>query len=190
MAINTSEPDLAHVSRQAVRENSGWFIGIGALWVILGALAIVAPLAAGIALNLVLGVVFLIGGGAQLVQAFRVKGWKGTSYYMVGALLALALGVILLVFPGQGLAALTLVLAAFFLVNGIVKLAAGARYRDIEGWGWLMVSGVLSLIIGVLIFVGWPASALWAVGILVGIELIFAGIWMIAAGSAARGAVK
>lgn len=184
--IVQAEADL--VSREAIQRNSGWFIGLGILWMVFGILAIILPTVAGVAVDILLGILFLVGGAAQIVHAARAKGWRGTVWQGLGGVLALILGAVLLFFPWQGLLALTVVLAAFFLANGVFKIVAAFGNRDMKGWGWLLFSGILSIIIGVLVTIGWPASALWAVGILVGIELLFMGWWMMIAGWAARSA--
>ena len=157
----------------------GWLLALGILWIILGTLAIIMPFAATLAVEMVFGVVFLIGGVAQLVQAFRSKGWKGFALQVLGGLLALALGVILLFFPLQGVLTLTILLAAFFVAQGIVKIMAALRQRPASGWGWLMFSGILGIIVGVIIWAALPEAAIWVLGLLVGIELIFSGWAMV-----------
>ena len=157
----------------------GWLLALGILWIILGTLAIIMPFAATLAVEMVFGVVFLIGGVAQLVQAFRSKGWKGFALQVLGGLLALALGVILLFFPLQGVLTLTILLAAFFVAQGIVKIMAALRERPASGWGWLMFSGILGIIVGVIIWAALPEAAIWVLGLLVGIELIFSGWAMV-----------
>ena len=157
----------------------GWLLALGILWIILGTLAIIMPFAATLAVEMVFGVVFLIGGVAQRVQAFRSKGWKGFAVQVLGGLLALALGVILLFFPLQGVLTLTILLAAFFVAQGIVKIMAALRQRPASGWGWLMFSGILGIIVGVIIWAALPEAAIWVLGLLVGIELIFSGWAMV-----------
>ncbi len=157
----------------------GWLLALGILWIILGTLAIIMPFAATLAVEMVFGVLFLIGGIAQLVQAFRSKGWKVFALQVLGGLLALALGAILLFYPLQGVLTLTILLAAFFVAQGIVKIMAAFRQRPSAGWGWLMFSGILGVIVGVIIWAALPEAAIWVLGLLVGIELIFSGWAMV-----------
>ena len=164
----------------------GWLLALGILWIVLGTLAIIMPFAATLAVEMVFGVLFLIGGVAQLVQAFRSKGWKVFALQVVGGLLALALGVILLLFPLQGVLTLTILLAAFFVAQGVVKIMAALRARPDTGWGWLMFSGLLGIVIGVIIWAALPEAAIWVLGLLVGIELIFSGWAMVMIAMAAK----
>ena len=157
----------------------GWLLALGILWIILGTLAIIMPFAATLAVEMVFGVLFLIGGVAQLIQAFKAKGWGGAAFQVVSGLLALALGVILLLFPLQGVFTLTILLAAFFVAQGIVKIISAFRERPSSGWGWLLFSGLLGLVVGIIIWAGLPGTAIWVLGLLVGIELIFSGWAMV-----------
>lgn len=157
----------------------GWLLALGILWIILGTLAIIMPFAATLALEMVFGVLFVIGGVAQLIQAFRAKGWGGAAFQVLGGLLALALGVILLLFPLQGVLTLTILLAAFFVAQGIVKVVSAFRQQPSSGWGWLLFSGLLGIVVGIIIWAGLPGTAVWVLGLLVGIELIFSGWAMI-----------
>ncbi len=157
----------------------GWLLALGILWIILGTLAIIMPFAATLAVEMVFGVLFVIGGVAQLIQAFRSKGWKGFALQVLGGILALALGAILLFFPIQGVLTLTILLAAFFVAQGVVKIMAALRERPASGWGWLMFSGILGIVVGVIIWTALPEAAVWVLGLLVGIELIFSGWAMV-----------
>lgn len=157
----------------------GWLLALGILWIILGTLAIIMPFAATLAVEMVFGVLFVIGGVAQLIQAFRSKGWKGFALQVLGGILALALGAILLFYPIQGVLTLTILLAAFFIAQGVVKIMAALRERPASGWGWLMFSGILGIVVGVIIWTALPEAAVWVLGLLVGIELIFSGWAMV-----------
>jgi uncharacterized membrane protein HdeD (DUF308 family) len=156
-----------------------WLLGLGVLWAILGLLALVLPFAAALAVELVVGVVLAVGGIGQLVQAFRSRSWPGFALQALSGALAVLVGGLLVLFPVQGILFLTLILSAFFIASGILKIITALQNRALAQWGWLLVSGILSLIVGALIFLGWPASAVWAIGLLVGIELTFTGIAMI-----------
>lgn len=172
---NTDQtPDL-----KEIQTAWGWLLALGILWIILGTLAIIMPFAATLALEMVFGVLFVIGGVAQLIQAFRAKGWGGAAFQVLGGLLALALGVILLLFPLQGVLTLTILLAAFFVAQGIVKVISAFRQQPSSGWGWLLFSGLLGIVVGIIIWAGLPGTAVWVLGLLVGIELIFSGWAMI-----------
>lgn len=153
---------------------------IGFVLVVLGLGAIIAPSVAGEA------VIFLIGGLLVVTGAFEfVTGWRQDTAatklltMIQGAIFSLT-GVVVLAHPYYGLAALTLILAIFFLVSGIWRIIASFSYRPAKGWLALLASGLLSLILGWLIWQEWPLSGQWAVGILVGVDLLSGGIALIA----------
>jgi uncharacterized membrane protein HdeD (DUF308 family) len=114
------------------------------------------------------------------------QGWRGFLLELLSAILYLVVGVLLLVNPVAGALALTVVLAVFLIVEGIFKFIMALRVRDHRGWGWLLASGILSAILGVLIWAQWPASGLWVIGLLVGIQLLFTGWSLVMLALAAR----
>lgn len=186
-----SDPVTDHVrseftGREDLQRNWRWLLGLGVVWIVLGVLAIAMPLAAGIALELVLGAVLLVGGISQTFHAFMNRAWDGFAAQILGAVLAIVAGGLLLFFPMQGVITLTLLLGGFFVATGIIRVILGLQHRGLGGWGLLLASGVLGILIGILILAGWPSSALWAVGLLAGIELIFAGVSLSILGAALR----
>lgn len=192
----TNAPDgttaiIPGASWEAVRDHWGWFLALGVLWIILGTTAVILPWLGTVAAALTFGALLAAGGIMQTVQAFRCKRWRGTALHVVMGLLYLAAGAILLFFPLQGILSLTLVLAALFIVVGIFRAVAALQDRDLRGWGWLLFSGILSVGVGLTILLGWPGTAAWALGLLVGIELIFSGwaLVMIALAARKRGTV-
>lgn len=153
---------------------------VGGLLAVLGLLAIAFPFATGIGVEVALGALLVVGGIAQGVHAFGARGWTGVlGTAALGALYVLA-GVVILANPLLGLATLTLLVGVFFLVDGVVELIMGVRVRPETNWAGLVVSGVLSLVLAGLILVGWPATAVWAIGLLVGINLLTTGMAMAA----------
>lgn len=171
---------------EALSRNWGWLLAFGILMIILGMFAIGAPVVATVAVQIMLGWLLVIGGIAEGIHAFMAKDWRGFFLELLSAVLYLVVGVLLLVNPLLGAAALTLLLAAFLVVEGIFKVIMAMRVRDHRGWGWLLASGVLSLILGVLIWAQWPASGLWIIGLLVGIQLLFTGWSLVMLALAAR----
>lgn len=169
-----------------LRDNWAWLFGLGVGWVAFGTLTIVMPHAAGLAIDLILGAIFATGGLMQVAQAFCCRGSSGSVMQALGGFLALLFGALLLFYPYQGLASLTLLLSAFFIVGGGFKVAAALQNRGLGAWGWLLFSGLLGIAVGLLIWLGWPSSATWALGLLVGIELIFGGWSLMLLGLAAR----
>jgi uncharacterized membrane protein HdeD (DUF308 family) len=171
---------------EALSRNWGWLLAVGILMIILGVVAIGAPVVATIAVQFMLGWLLVISGIAEGMHAFMVQGWRGFLFELLSALLYLGVGILLLVNPLEGALALTIVLAVFLLVEGIFKIIMALRVREHRGWGWLLASGIVSLILGALIWAQWPASGLWVIGLLVGIQLLFTGWALVMLALAAR----
>ena len=160
---------------------------VGVVWgsivLILGILAMMAPLASGFAVTAMVAILLLAAGLAQTVYALKSETiLTGLGTFLFGGLAALC-GLAMLVFPGKGLAAITMFLAFYFIADGIISLVNGIRFRPFKGWGSMVFSGVISLLLGWMIWSKWPVSGIWAVGILVGVRLIFAGWTMIILGA-------
>jgi uncharacterized membrane protein HdeD (DUF308 family) len=171
---------------EALSRNWGWLLAFGILMIILGVFAIGAPVVATIAVQFALGWILVIGGVAEGIHAFMAQGWRGFLFELLSTILYLVVGVLLLVNPVGGALALTVVLAVFLIVEGIFKIVMALRVRDHGGWGWLLASGILSLVLGFLIWAEWPASGLWIIGLLVGIQLLFTGWSLVMLALAAR----
>jgi uncharacterized membrane protein HdeD (DUF308 family) len=169
-----------------MRANWGWLLAIGIIFVIGGALAILAPSAASIAVTLVVAVVFVWIGIMQIIQSFSDKSWAGFAWQLIIGIIILLGGLAVYFNPLLGTLTLTLVVAAMFIAKGIFQLILGFRMRPHSGSGWIIAAGVLSIIVGILIWVQWPSAALWALGTLAGISLIFTGWSYIAMAIAVR----
>jgi len=166
--------------------NWGWLLALGILMIVLGVVAIAAPVVATLAVQIALGWILMVGGIAQGVHAFMVQGWGGFLLQLLSAALYLLIGVLLLVNPVEGALALTFVLAVFLIVEGVFKVVLALRVRPQRGWGWPLASGVVSLILGILIWSEWPVAGLWVIGLLVGIQLLFTGWSLVMLALAAR----
>ena len=128
--------------------------------------------------TLLLGVLILLGGGAEMVGAFWCREWSGFFLALLSGVLGVVLGLMLLGNPIQGGITLTILLASFLFVGGLFKAAAAIAHR-FDGWGWLLLSGAIDLVLGVMIWRELPMSGLTIIGVLVGISLIFRGIsWL------------
>lgn len=173
---------------ETLSKNWGWLLALGILMVILGVLVIGAPGVTGIAVGLLLGWILMIGGIAHGVHAFMAQGWRGFLFELLSGILYLVVGVMLVADPLGGVLALTVLLAVFLVVEGIFKIITALRSRPLNGWIWLLMSGVASVILGGLIWAQWPISGLWAIGLLVGIYLLFSGWSLMMLAFAARAA--
>jgi len=130
----------------------------------------------------------LLSGIMHLVRAFRTHGWEGVSLHILIGILQGAVGVLLLLRPAAGAASLTLLLAALFLVSGLFRIVFALSVR-IDGWGWQVLGGVVSFVLGLLISAGWPASSFWVIGTFISIDLIFGGWSFIMIALAVRSAL-
>ena len=168
------------------KKNAGWIVVLGVVTVIAGFLSLVMPWAGGVGVTVFVGFALMVGGIARVVAAFSAGSFgRGTLAFIGGALCLLA-GVIMVARPGAGLAALTLMVGAYLLVDGIFGAVLAFQVKPEKGWGWMLFSAVMSLILGFLLLREWPLTGLWAIGTLVGINLLFAGFSLISIGSAAR----
>src|SRR5277367_6123603 len=165
----------------AVREHWKAFLIEGILLVILGFAAIIVPPLASIAVTIFLGWMFLISGVAGLALTFWARALPGFWWSLLSAILALAVGVILLARPIQGTLTLTIVVGAYFLAEGVTTIMYALEHRrELSGrWSWLLVAGLMDILIAFFIIAGLPGSAEWAIGLLVGINLLFGGATLI-----------
>jgi len=172
------------------RKNAGWVVGFGVLTVIAGVFAIGAPLASGLGVTIFIGVALAIGGGARIIAAFGADSFGQGALAFIGGLLGAVAGVILATRPGLGLATLTLLIGSYLLVDGIANAVLAFRVRPGQGWGWILFSGIVTILLGIFLLAEWPLSGTWALGTLVGVNLLFSGAAMISIGSAARRLTK
>lgn len=160
-------------------KHKGWFIFLGIIFIIVGTAAIMVPAYASLALELILGWLLLFGGVIQVITSFGSKSWGSFGWRFIGGIIYGAAGVILLTYPLRGLATLTFILAIFLIVQGIFRIIFSFQIRKQSQWGWVLVSGLLGLVLGIMIYTRWPASSLYILGLFVGIDLIFSGWSMV-----------
>jgi uncharacterized membrane protein HdeD (DUF308 family) len=162
----------------------------GILTFVMGVLALGTPLVAGASVALFVGVLVLVGGVTRLVGAFQAESFgKGALTFLLGGLTIVA-GLVMVSSPLVGVAWLTIMLAAYLVVDGIFEIAASFQIRPEQGWGWLLFGGVTSLLLGLMIWRQFPLSGAWAIGVLLGIKLMMAGMELIMVGTVVRGAAK
>jgi uncharacterized membrane protein HdeD (DUF308 family) len=159
----------------------GWFLAFGIVLLALGIAAIVRSVTATVASMVVFGWLLIFGGIFQFVAAFMVGKWGGFFLHLLIAILFAIVGIMMVARPVISAETWTLVIAVFFLVGGLYQLIA-SFWTHLAGWGWQALSGVVATVLGVLLLVGWPVSGLWAIGLFVGIDLVFFGwAWMMLA---------
>ncbi|MFB6171847.1 MAG: HdeD family acid-resistance protein [Haloarculaceae archaeon] len=154
----------------------------GVVIALLGVLGIFFPFVTGLSISLLLGATLVVGALVHVAHAFRARGWKGFVGQALLAVVYAFAGISLLANPVLGLATLTLLLIAYFLVSGVVEVAVGLQIRGDPGWAWVVVSGALSVILAGLLWIGFPSTAAWALGLLFGISLLSTGLSMFAMG--------
>ncbi|MBU6298194.1 MAG: HdeD family acid-resistance protein [Alphaproteobacteria bacterium] len=174
--------------RSALHEHWKLFLGEGVVLLILGFAAIIVPAAASLAMAIVLGWIFLAGGVVGLLTTLVGHKAPGFWWSLLSALVAIAAGAALVGWPVGGVISLTFVLTAFLIADGILTMlfAAEHRRRLSQRWGFLFLNGVLDLVLAGLIIWALPGSAIWALGLIVGIDLIFGGWSLVAMAVAAR----
>jgi uncharacterized membrane protein HdeD (DUF308 family) len=162
-------------SRRLVAEKWGWFLALGIALILVGLAAIVFPFVATVAAKTVLGWLFLIGGIFMIIHAFQAPGWQGFLWSLLVGILYLVAGGYLAFFPLTGLLTLAFLLIILFAAEGIFEIILAFKVRPHEGWGFMLLSGIAALAVAVLIALDLPGSATWALGLLVGINLLFSG---------------
>jgi uncharacterized membrane protein HdeD (DUF308 family) len=169
-----------------IKKASGAVTLWGVLTIVLGVFAMGSPLVTGLALGVLIGISLVVAGLMQSVYAFQAGSiGKGVLRLLFGGVTVLA-GLSIIGQPGIALATLTLILAVYFVVDGITTLIASTAVAGGQGKGLIIFNGIVTLVLGMMIWRGWPVSGAWAIGILVGIRLIFSGMTMMAMGAVGR----
>jgi len=177
---------VADATAPDVRKAGGWVIVWGVLLIVAGVLAILSPPIAALAADLLLGWLFVFAGMVQIVYAFQQRGQDGFGLKVLSGLLALVLGIFLLIRPIAGIASIALLIGAFMLASGVSSVMLAFKLKPKAGWGWVLFDGILSIVIALLIAMGWPQSSIGFVGILVGVVMIYGGVWRIVLGRLLR----
>jgi uncharacterized membrane protein HdeD (DUF308 family) len=189
--MTTSQPDFdrfSHTVAASIREHWRLVLIEGILLIVLGVAAVIVPPIAGIEITLLLGSLLLVSGLFGLVSSFSMRNAPGFWWSLLAAAWAIIAGVLLLGWPVTGLLSLTFVLIAYFIVEGITTILYALEHRqDLPNrWGWMLTSGIVDLILAGLVIAGLPGTATWALGLLVGIDLVFGGSALIALALEAR----
>ncbi len=160
----------------AVRRHRGLFLFEGILLLALGVLAVLVPAIASVAATIFFGWILLVSGIVGLYTTFRGRQLPGFWWSLVSALIGIVAGVLLLGWPVQGTFSLTSVLIAFLLIEGAVSIFYALEHRaGSPRWGYVLASGIVDLVLGLILFAGLPGTAVWALGLLIGINMIFGG---------------
>jgi uncharacterized membrane protein HdeD (DUF308 family) len=169
-----------------VKKATGWFIAIGVLFILLGIFAIAEPFAAGLGVTLLVGWLLVIGAVAHFIAAFKGGGAKHVLLQVLVGIVYLIGGLYFLTHTIMGVSTLTLLLSGVILAEGVLEILAYFRLRSMHGASWMLINGVVTLLLGGLIWFHWPSSSVWAIGTLVGVNLFMTGISRLMMGLAAR----
>jgi uncharacterized membrane protein HdeD (DUF308 family) len=161
---------------EIVRQASTFSILWGVLLIVLGALAIGSPFVAAVAINVVISWLIVVAGVVHLMLAFQAHSAGIVIWRLLVGIAYLFFGVYLIIHPTLGVASLTLLLASLFLVEGILNIVLFFRMRSLQGSSWILIDGIITLILGLMIYTQWPSSSAWAIGTLVGVSLIISGV--------------
>jgi len=171
----TKEEHMETTPVAVAKQSSGLSIVWSILLIVFGVLAICSPLAASLGVMLVIAWLILFGGVAQLAYAFQSEGIGHIIWKLLVAFVYIAAGLYLLTHPGVGVAGLTLVLGIVFFVEGVADVILYFSVPKVDGSGWVLFDGIITLILGVMIWRGWPSTSFWVIGTLVGISMIMTG---------------
>jgi uncharacterized membrane protein HdeD (DUF308 family) len=185
-------PDLTTPSAeelQSMRANSGWFLVLGIGLIVLGMLALGSEFVAALAVTMTFAILLLAAGVVEIVAAVCARRVSGFFLHLLFGILYVIVGLLMIEHPGVAADALTLMLAASFLAGGLVRIVTALSHQ-FRGWGWVLLSGVVTFLLGVMIWRRWPEYSEWIIGVFVGIELIFTGWSWVALALAVRSLPK
>jgi uncharacterized membrane protein HdeD (DUF308 family) len=183
--LDTTVSNVRLLDLMQLKKRWGWFLGLGIVLIVLGTIALGASLFVTLASMLLIGWLLIGGGVLEAIHAFACKQWSGFFIDLLTGLLYVAVGFMIVANPGASAVALTLLIAMFLMFGGIFRIAMAIISRY-ENWGWLLLYGVISLVLGISIWRQWPLSGLWVIGLFVGIDMIFNGWSLVMLGMAAK----
>jgi len=189
MATTSSAPGL-ETPGKAVKRITGWYLAAAVGFILLGMFAIVEPATAGLAVSLLVGWLLIFGAVAHFVAAFKGSGAKHVLFQVLIGIVYLIGGFYFLTHTLVGMATLTLMLAGIILAEGVLEIISYFRTKSDSASGWLLLNGIITLILGGLIWFHWPSSTVWAIGTLVGVNLLMTGFTRLMFGLSVRRLVK
>ncbi|MFV0445359.1 MAG: HdeD family acid-resistance protein [Planctomycetaceae bacterium] len=163
----------------------GWFVGLGILLIMLGSVAIGYSVVTTLTTMIFIGWLMIFAGILQSAHAFNCRSWGGFFFDLIAGILYTVVGFFMITEPGETSITLTLLIAASLIVSGLFRVAAAIATR-FPHWGWLVLSGIINIALGVMIWRQWPLSGLWVIGMFVGIDMLFNGWALFMLGMAAK----
>ncbi len=185
-ANNPLPPNLAE-GLKVLRAKWGWIVALGVVFLIAGFIAVGSAVAATASAVMIIGIMMIMGGVAEIVAAFSVKGWGKFAVWMLLGLLYVGAGFIAIMNPFAAATILTLMLGAALVAGGVLRIFLAFSMKSAgKPWGWVVLSGLVTLLLGVMIIAQWPASSFFVLGIFLGIDLIFIGSGWVTMGLALK----
>jgi uncharacterized membrane protein HdeD (DUF308 family) len=185
-ANNPLPPNLAE-GLKVLRAKWGWIVALGVVFLIAGFIAVGSAVAATASAVMIIGIMMIMGGAAEIVAAFSVKGWGKFAVWMLLGLLYVGAGFIAIMNPFAAATILTLMLGAALVAGGVLRIFLAFSMKSAgKPWGWIVVSGLVTLLLGAMIIAQWPASSFFVLGIFLGIDLIFIGSGWVTMGLALK----
>jgi len=175
MSSRTMSADAFYGGGDAAKSLRGWVIFAGISMLIVGAAAVIYDVTATVASIIAFGWLLMLAGVTQIVHAFQVRSWSGFFLYLLDGIIRAVVGTMLVVYPGAGAEAITLLLSLYFIVAGAFRTFASIMLM-FPSWGWSVASGVISIALGVMLALQWPGSSTWFVGFAVGVDLMLYGL--------------
>jgi uncharacterized membrane protein HdeD (DUF308 family) len=157
---------------------------------VLGTIAILVPALFTFAIETLIGIVLIVGGLIRGFSAFKEHTTRSMAWSLIAALVAIVAGVLMLAYPLDGALTLTAIVIALLIIEGVTKVVAAFQINRARGWGWLLFTGILDLALGFILWAGLPGTAVWTIGLLVGISLIFTGWTAVMFAGAMKAAAK
>ena len=187
----TNGEDKAMVASQGVvfgelRKHWGWLLLLGILFIVLGSIGLGMVFGLTLVSVLFFGILMVVGGCLQLINAFKCKGWKSIFWHMLMALFYIFAGIIVIGDPVLASTIFTAMLAIAFICVGLVRVIMAVQLRGAKGWVWPLITGIVSILLGGVILAQWPISGLWVIGLFVSVEMIIHGWSYIIVALAAR----
>ncbi|HMD54361.1 MAG TPA: HdeD family acid-resistance protein [Phycisphaerae bacterium] len=167
-----------HTGLERIKHDWGWFFGLGLALILLGVMSMIVPEVTTLFVILFCGWLLVFGGFFETFGALFSRHWNGFFLHLFFGILSIVIGGLIVFHPDVGALALTMLLAAFFLISGLFRIVTAVEIR-LPGWGWSVVAGIITALLGILIWAKWPISSSWVIGLLVGIELFCRGwVWL------------
>ena len=166
----------------AIRRHWGWFVGLGALSIVAGLIALGNLMVGTLVSVLFIGAVMTVAGIAHIIHAFQVREWSAFLVWLLTGLLYTAAGLLIAYNPLLGASVFTLFIGFMLIASGVMRIVVAFRLRDHAGWVWMLLAGLVTLLLGLMIASHWPTDSLWVLGMFLGIDLLFTGVALVSWG--------